>query len=115
MIRWLAYACLFDFDVYHIKGNQNSIADGLSRRRKAEGDETDSDPDEYFDSQLFNLTMACSYLTQYLPAYHGNYGTTYDYHQVYRVTFNPDEYANEGLGKYLATLQQPDGMTDVQY
>jgi len=30
IMRWLAYARLFDFDVKHIKGNKNSVADGLS-------------------------------------------------------------------------------------
>jgi ribonuclease HI len=54
MTRWLAYARLFDFDVRHVKGTKNGAADGLSRRGKAEEDESDSDPDEYFESHLYN-------------------------------------------------------------
>jgi len=105
MIRWLAYTRLFDFDVRHIKGNKNSAADGLSRRGKGEDDETDSDPDEYFESCLYNITAAPEL---YL----------YDYYQVYKVAFNPKKYADDDditLGKYLATLQRPDGITDSQY
>ena len=109
MTRWLAYARLFDFDVRHVKGNQNGAADGLSRRGKGEDDETDSDPDEYFDSHLYNIMAECTPLKRRL----------FNYHQVYRIAFNPDEYVDEPddlvLGRYLATLQRPDRMTDVQY
>jgi hypothetical protein len=56
MTRWLAYARLFDFDVRHVKGTKNGAADGLSRRGKAEDDESDSDPDEYFESYLYSTS-----------------------------------------------------------
>jgi hypothetical protein len=55
MTRWLAYARLFDFDVRHVKGTKNGAADGLSRRGKADDDEYDSDPDDYFESRLYTL------------------------------------------------------------
>jgi RNase H-like domain found in reverse transcriptase/Integrase zinc binding domain len=58
MTRWLAYARLFDFDVRHVKGTKNGAADGLSRRGKANEDEDDSDPDEYFESHLYNTSHA---------------------------------------------------------
>ena len=30
--RWLEFLCGYDFDIKHIKGNQNKVADALSRR-----------------------------------------------------------------------------------
>ena len=54
--RWLTYIRLFDFDVKHIAGNKNGGADALSRRGQAsEDDPDDSDPDDYFESCLYNL------------------------------------------------------------
>ena len=51
--RWLIYIRLFDFDVKHIPGSQNGAADSLSRRGKGPEDESDDDPDDYFESQLY--------------------------------------------------------------
>jgi len=106
MTRWLAYIRLFDFDVKHIKGTKNGAADGLSRRGKGECDECDSDPDDYFDARLY----ASSYddRTAQLNRY-----------QVYRVSFNPELYADDRkdqvLGTYLSSLQRPDGLTDAEF
>ena len=108
MARWLAYARLFDFDVKHIKGNKNSVADGLSRRGKDPRDESDSEPDDYFELQLYNIRMEGSKLEHSLAARH----------QVFRIAFDPEKYTDNDdimLGKYLQTLQRPDGMTDSQY
>jgi hypothetical protein len=104
MMRWLAYARLFDFDIKPVKGSQNGAADRLSRRGKGEDDETDSDPDDYFDSCLYSITAMLS-----IDPY-GDY-------QVYRVTFDRTKYEGNDLilGKYLATLQRPEGMSDGDY
>jgi hypothetical protein len=55
--RWLAYIRLFDFDVKHIPGSKNGAADDLSRRGKAPEDESDSDPDEYFESDGYGRPL----------------------------------------------------------
>jgi Integrase zinc binding domain len=63
-----------------------------------------TDPDEYFEQHLYSITVEMNPL--------------FDRYQVYRVTFNPDEYvdANDlGLGRYLMTLQKPEGMSDGDY
>jgi hypothetical protein len=112
MTRWLAYARLFDFDVCHVKGTKNGAADGLSRRGKAEDDESDSDPDEYFESHLYNMSHAHAIT-------YGHSNDPRDQYQIHRVSFNADLYKDDPddvtLGKYLTTLQRPDGMTDSQY
>ena len=31
-IRWLEFLCEYDFDIRHIKGKDNKVVDGLSRK-----------------------------------------------------------------------------------
>ena len=112
MTRWLAYARLFDFDVRHVKGTKNGAADGLSWRGKAEEDESDSDPDEYFESCLYTTNHdidGSSHWSQHQSQYRSQHGNqrhshhciavphanaiTHDHsndtHDVYRVSFDP--------------------------
>ena len=49
--RWIAGILLFDFDIVHVPGRQHSGPDGLSRRRKTEGDIEDQD-DGWMDEVL---------------------------------------------------------------
>ena len=99
MTRWLAYIRLFDFDVAHVPGNKNGAADGLSRRGRAPEDESDEDPDDYFESRLYSVSAEPSLM------------------QLIRVYLNEGEYDGDDLilGHYLETLRRPDGMTDAQY
>jgi RNase H-like domain found in reverse transcriptase/Integrase zinc binding domain/Reverse transcriptase (RNA-dependent DNA polymerase) len=122
MTRWLAYARLFDFDVHHVKGTKNGAADGLSRRGKADEDESDSDPDEYFESRLFSTTGAISHNHTTTLVYAISYGYSdyeRDRYQIYRVSFDATLYEDDPddalMGQYLTTLQRPDEMTDSQY
>ncbi|KFA68430.1 hypothetical protein S40285_09220 [Stachybotrys chlorohalonatus IBT 40285] len=39
--RWISYILLFDFEIRHIPGDKNKVADGLSRRPKAPSDYDD--------------------------------------------------------------------------
>ena len=59
LTRWLAYICLFDFDVRHVPGNKNSVADALSRRGKApeDSDKEDDNVDDFFDTELYNISV----------------------------------------------------------
>jgi ribonuclease HI len=119
MTRWLAYARLFDFDVKHVKGTKNGAADGLSRRGKAEDDEFDSDPDDYFESRLYNTTHAPITMISQSDLVYGYSTGAYDQYQIRRVAFDADLYEDDPddviLGQYLTTLERPDGMTDSQY
>jgi len=89
MIRWLAYIHLFNFDVKHVPGNYNRVADGLSRRGQAPEDESESDPDDYFEVKLYRITA----------------GSTTDL--LVRIYLNHSEYTGDDLriGKYLEDLE----------
>jgi hypothetical protein len=55
--QWLAWIRLFDFEVKHIAGKKNVVADALSRRRPTAEDvqeaENEQDIDEWVSSRLF--------------------------------------------------------------
>ena len=61
LTRWLTYIRLFDFDVRHVQGRKNGVADSLSRRGKApeddEDDGDDDDVDDFFDARLYSITV----------------------------------------------------------
>ena len=79
---WLTYIRLFDFDVKHIPGNKNGGADALSRCGCAPNDDPDdSDPDDYFDSQLYNLSTHSDQTTLTSP--HAVHGPSYHLGRIY--------------------------------
>ena len=101
MTRWLTYIRLFDFDVKHIRGTKNGGADALSQRGRAPSEdiEDEDEADDYFDAKLYGITIATE------PPL------------LARVYLHEAEYDGEDLilGRYLETLQRPDGLTDQQY
>jgi hypothetical protein len=54
--RWMAWICLFDFEIKHIPGNKNQAADALSRKRIVQRDiderDAEVDIDDWVDAQL---------------------------------------------------------------
>ena len=96
--RWLTYIRLFDFDVKHIPGSRNGAADSLSRRGKGPEDESDDDPDDYFESRLYSVSLASS-------------------RSFARVYLSEGEYTGRDLtlGRYLETLERPEGLSDGEY
>jgi len=100
MTRWLFYIRLFDFDVSHVPGNKNDATDDLSRHEKAPEDKSDSNPDDYFESKLYSISINPFPSTS----------TAYIY-------LNEREYMDDDLilGQYLETLQRPDDFTNAQY
>ncbi|KAJ9246723.1 hypothetical protein DTO195F2_9270 [Paecilomyces variotii] len=53
--RWIAWIQLFDFDVVHVSGKKNLVADGLSRKPATERDleeAEDDDMEEFLDLQF---------------------------------------------------------------
>ena len=107
MTRWLSYIRLFDFDTQHVPGNKNGAADALSRRGhcEADGELTDDKVDEFFEAKMYSITAG--------PV-EEDISVNF---QVLRVRLNEEEYEGEDLllGKYLATLQRPNELTDQEY
>ena len=103
MTRWLAYIRLFDFHVKHILGNKNGTADALSRRSAGPADlpEDEDDADDYFDAKLYSIQA--SYCAAYSP--------------TARIYLHDAEYDGDDLilGRYLETLQRPDGLNDHEF
>lgn len=54
MTRWLAYLAMWDFDIVHVSGKKNAVADGLSRMPQPEGWEPPetSLEDDFIDLEL---------------------------------------------------------------
>jgi hypothetical protein len=49
--RWLAFIHLFDFEITHVPAERHKGPDGLSRRRRADDDSTDSDSEMDADDE----------------------------------------------------------------
>jgi len=106
MTQWLAYIRLFDFDTKHVPGSKNGAADALSRRREGEGEDLEEvGVDEFFEAQMYSVSTS---LKKGAPGWNV---------EIARVYLNEEEYIGDDLvlGKYLATLQRPGGLTDVEY
>ena len=107
MTRWLAYIRLFDFDTKHIPGNKNGVADGLSRRGLGEGEKefNGEDVDAFFEARMYSIMGR---------PIEGEVGMIVE---VSRVYLREEEYEGNDLmlGRYLMTLQRPDGLSDLEY
>jgi len=98
---------LFDFHVKHIPGNKNGGADALSRRGQASQDplEDENEADDYFDAKLYSIQASDQ-------SYDWN-----SYSLTVRIYLHEAEYDGDDLilGRYLETLQRPEGMIDQQF
>jgi hypothetical protein len=103
MTRWLSYIRLFEFEVRHIPGNKNGAADALSRRIPS-SDEAESDADstdDYFESKLYAISVTPDPVEDYRA----------------QVWFQQADYEGDDLllGRYLETLERPEGLSDNQF
>ena len=107
MTRWLAYIRLFDFHVKHIPGNKNGGPDVLSQRGPGPDDspEDEDEADDYFDTKLYSIQASDRSTDRSL------------YSPTARIYLHDADYEGDDLtlGRYLETLQRPEGMTDQQF
>lgn len=126
--QWLAWIRLFDFEVRHVAGNKNVVADSLSRRPPTEEDlaerERELDIDEWIEAQLGPVRGSLR------PIVWSARGEDLIYVRPVRVSRReiPEEvprviplwegeYTEESktLAKYLQDLQRPAGMNNNDF
>jgi hypothetical protein len=58
MTQWLAYLAMWDFDLVHVSGKKNTVANRLSRMPQPDGWEPPDEPaeDDFIDMEL-NFTQ----------------------------------------------------------
>ena len=109
MTRWLAYIRLFDFDTKHVPGTKHGAADAISRRGYCEEDGELSDDDavdDFFEAKMYSVMIE--------PAKEHFAEINVDILCIY---LNEEEYEGDDLmlGRYLSTMQRPEGLTDLEY
>ena len=117
VVRWIAWICLFDFDVKHVPGMKNIMADGLSRQlatkkdvKEAENNNTDKFLDTQFSS-MFQVSLIAADLGERPEEFEVNpveMGDEGDNNG--NVLETPDEEWSEKLQKiacWLVMLQRP--------
>ena len=55
--RWLEFLCEFDFEIKHIKGKENKVADALSRKMQEMHVASLSICQSYLRQQIVNRTV----------------------------------------------------------
>ena len=106
MTRWLAWIQLWDFDVRHVPGKKNSVADGLSRRPAQEGelkDKPKEDLEDFIDWELGCITCAIN--------------STILRNEDPNVSPLDDTYSEEyqKIARWLSTLRRPQEMTAKEF
>ena len=59
VVRWIAWIHLFDFDIRHVLGIKNTVADGLSRQlvtKKDIKEAENNNTDKFLDAQFLSIS-----------------------------------------------------------
>ena len=95
-MRWIAWIRLFDFEVKHIPGSKNAVADALSRKPAGPSDQREKaeeeDIDDWVDAQIF--TNRTSLPSQAAP----------EPLEPLKEGYSPHFQA---IARYLSTLEEP--------
>ena len=124
VVRWIAWIRLFDFDVKHVPGTKNTVADGLSRRPATEEDVKEAENDnteEFLDAQfssMYRISSITASLGERLEEFEVNPVEVGDEEDDGRVLETPDEEWSEEsqkIARWLVTLRRPAGMSRRGY
>lgn len=105
--RWIAWIQLFDFEVRHIPGSKNVVADALSRKSVGPmaSDDDEEDIDDWVDAHLDSILVSvCAGSTIEEESENDN--------DWLDSSYGPDLRA---MAEWLTTLRRPDGYTRQQY
>ena len=93
IMRWLSYLRLFDFEVRHVPGEKNTVADGLSRKPSGPSDRLDEqgegDIEDFVDLHL-NTTR-------------------------FEPLTGPHSDESARIARYLQTFERPEGLNAAQF
>ena len=119
--RWLALLNMWEFDIKHVEGKKNVVADGLSRRAEPQGwtppDEPEEDVESFIDKHLGSATLHTMSLylgpqVQYLGNLeHAFYVTNISLKVLDNLC--TDEFLD--IARWLTTLKRPKYMTRAEY
>lgn len=98
MNRWLAAILLWDFEIRHVPGKKNVVADALSRYPKPEGWEQPDSPESDIEEFIDNLVLTTEVTTS----------TTAEADRILQAEYSD---ASEDIAVFLRTLRIPKGMT----
>jgi hypothetical protein len=118
--RWLALLNLWEFDIRHVEGKKNVVADALSRRPEPEGweapDEPEEDVEDFIDAQLgfasinslrLDLGLKVTYLKDLAYVCYATEMTPVALQGLQSTQFRD-------IASWLATLKMPEGLSSEE-
>ena len=111
--RWLAYLNTWDFDIVHVAGKKNVVADALSRRPEPEGweppSESEEDVDDLIDSAINSVALHLPNHERLLYSACST-NTSFEGHPLDKTY--PEE--SQAIARWILFRQRPEGLAGHQ-